>query len=244
MVIAGANGVGKSTLATRVVPVIRYKSMSPDEIARELNPKKPEEAAFEAGRIFLRSLKGSLNGHEQLLIETTGSGKFLTRIFDQAIANGYKLTWVHLFLENPEICIERVNLRVKKGGHSVPEEDIIRRFDRSNENFWKLYRPRCDEWYLYYNGALGLRPVAFGESTHHFVENRRLFKMFQPQEDPGDELLSNPAIYQRTAQFSKLGNEAVWDAQAENHRHGLPNPFSLRGRIFYENPDGRVEPKP
>jgi hypothetical protein len=38
------------------------------------------------------------------------------------------------------MCVERVHERVLKGGHSVPEADIRRRFLRSVANFWWLYR--------------------------------------------------------------------------------------------------------
>ena len=37
------------------------------------------------------------------------------------------------------------------GGHDIPTEDIIRRFYRSKNMFWNLYKNIVDEWIIYYN---------------------------------------------------------------------------------------------
>lgn len=46
--------------------------------------------------------------------------------------------------------------------------------------------------------------------------------------------------YERMAEFVRIGNRAVHEAQAENHRLGLPNIYSRNGRIIYEMPDGEI----
>lgn len=38
------------------------------------------------------------------------------------------------------------------GGHNIPEEDVIRRFYRSKNNFWHKYKDIVDEWAVFYNG--------------------------------------------------------------------------------------------
>jgi predicted ABC-type ATPase len=43
---------------------------------------------------------------------------------------------------------ERVRLRVAKGGHHIPDEDIERRFDRSLKNLRELFLPMADQWSL------------------------------------------------------------------------------------------------
>ena len=47
-------------------------------------------------------------------------------------------------------------------------------------------------------------------------------------------------IYERMAEFVRIGNRAVREAQAENHRLGLPNIYSRNGKIIYEMPDGEI----
>ena len=46
--------------------------------------------------------------------------------------------------------------------------------------------------------------------------------------------------YQRMTEFVRIGNRAVCEAQAENHRLGLPNIYSRNGKIIYEMSDGEI----
>jgi hypothetical protein len=46
--------------------------------------------------------------------------------------------------------------------------------------------------------------------------------------------------YKRMAEFIRIGNRAVRQAQEENHRLGLPNIYSRNGKIIYEMPDGEI----
>jgi hypothetical protein len=46
--------------------------------------------------------------------------------------------------------------------------------------------------------------------------------------------------YKRMAEFIRIGNRAVRQAQEENHRLGLPNINSRNGKIIYEMPDGEI----
>lgn len=44
---------------------------------------------------------------------------------------GYRTLLVYVALEDPELHIERVRLRVTQGGHDIPDADIRRRHGRS-----------------------------------------------------------------------------------------------------------------
>jgi hypothetical protein len=44
---------------------------------------------------------------------------------------GYKIFLVYVALKDPELHIERVRLRVSRGGHDIPDADILRRYARS-----------------------------------------------------------------------------------------------------------------
>lgn len=47
--------------------------------------------------------------------------------------------------------------------------------------------------------------------------------------------------YQRMAEFVRISNHAVRQAQEEeNYRLGLPNIYSRNGKIIYEMPDGEI----
>jgi len=41
-------------------------------------------------------------------------------------------------------------------------------------------------------------------------------------------------------ELKRIGNRAVRRAQEENRRQGIPNVYSIGGRIYYEQPDGTL----
>ena len=50
---------------------------------------------------------------------------------------------------------------MKKGGHSVPVKDILRRFPRSINNFWRVYRHSVNGWKIFLNSTDDFIQVAF-----------------------------------------------------------------------------------
>ncbi|MEZ4888231.1 MAG: hypothetical protein R3E32_26110 [Chitinophagales bacterium] len=66
-----------------------------------------------------------------LVVESTLSGNCLLKVVQRVKAQGYQISLVYIFLDSPETCIQRVRARVLKGGHHIPDEDVIRRYYRS-----------------------------------------------------------------------------------------------------------------
>lgn len=91
----------------------------------------------------------------------------------------YSITVVFVYLANADACVERVAIRVEKGGHKVPVEDIKRRFPRSLANFWNLYRTLSDKWYLFYNSDDSFEQIARNVDDEQFVLDEELFSTFQ-----------------------------------------------------------------
>ena len=60
------------------------------------------------------------------------------------------------------MAIERVRMRVERGGHDVPEKTIKRRFDRSWINFQETYKSLADSWIIF--DTSGKEPVVLDES--------------------------------------------------------------------------------
>ena len=52
-----------------------------------------------------------------------------------------------------EIGIERVRVRVRQGGHNVPEDVIRRRYKVGWKNFQRVYEGLVDSWVLYDNSG-------------------------------------------------------------------------------------------
>ncbi|NOX45906.1 MAG: hypothetical protein GXO89_02885 [Chlorobi bacterium] len=92
---------------------------------------------------------------------------------------------MYIFLDDPELCIERVKTRVVKGGHDVPKEDIVRRYYRSKSNFWNNFTSIADEWIIFYNGGEGFQQVALGNSLEYNIENPILFNIFKTIKNEG-----------------------------------------------------------
>ena len=87
--------------------------------------------------------------NESFAFETTFSGKGYIRKINEWKKKGYEI--IIYFLKRPsvEFAIERVRLRVAKGGHTVSVQDIHRRFERSWNNFNTLYKPLADSWIVF-----------------------------------------------------------------------------------------------
>src|SRR5262249_47629148 len=126
----------------------------------------------------------------------------------------------------------------------VPEPDIRRRFRRSKENFWKIYRNQVDEWHLFYNSSQAFWQVATASIEGYEVLDETLLSAFlrdKPQMKTNEPLPVE--IYRNAAELQRIGNRAVHEAQEESRRLGVPNVYSLNGKVYYELPNGEITDK-
>ena len=151
-IIAGANGSGKTTLAEIILKEKHLEFLNADEIAKEISPDAIDKVPVTAGKEYIKRLNNYFRENKSFAVESTLSGKNIIRIIKQAKEQNYKIVLVYIFLNSCTACIERVDNRVKNGGHSVKEEDIIRRYYKSVVNFTDIYKNMVDEWMLFYNG--------------------------------------------------------------------------------------------
>ena len=126
----------------------------------------------------MRRIAAALAGRQRVVLESTLAGRTLRHVIRNARDAGFKITIVYLFLDSPDTCVERVHERVLKGGHSVPEADIRRRFIRSIHNFWRLYRPLADRWVLVYNASSQPLDIALGTTDDASVRDAELYATF------------------------------------------------------------------
>ena len=179
IIVAGANGSGKTTFAIPYTQEKGYPFLNADEIAKELIEKGEQNAMLKAGRIFFKNLDEWLTEKRSFVVETTLSGTYINKVAERAKKSGYEVQIIYLFLENENICVDRVKSRVKKGGHDVPVEDINRRYFRSKRNFWENFTVLSDKWIMYYNGEQGYQKVAAGlKGESYTVFNTGLFDLF------------------------------------------------------------------
>jgi predicted ABC-type ATPase len=179
IVVGGANGVGKTTFANEYVAGSGRASLSADAIAEQMSPSDPARSRTAAGREFLRQIRAAINGDDNFVVESTLSGRTFQHVLTKARVARYKIKIAYLFLHSDDECVERVRLRVQKGGHDVPEVDVRRRFTRSLWNFWNLYRELADDWVLMYNSGVEPHEVAVGTSGQFSISDLELFANFQ-----------------------------------------------------------------
>lgn len=151
--IAGCNGVGKTTFAKAFLPQEAkcLNFLNADLIAAGIAPLNSQAAQLKAGRLLLTEFRAFLDRKETFAVETTLSGKTYIRLLTGALRQGYQIYLHYLWLPSPGIAIARVRERVKKGGHNVPAADIRRRFHRSLRHLVHDYAPLASQWAVWDN---------------------------------------------------------------------------------------------
>ena len=160
--IAGCNGAGKTTASFTVLPEILNcrEFVNADEIARGLSPFQPESVALEAGRIMLHRIEELMLAKKDFALETTLSTRSYVHTIKSAQEIGYTVTLVYFWLNTPELAVERVHARVLAGGHNIPYDVILRRYQKGIENLFKLYISKVDRWMLVDNSESPFEVIA------------------------------------------------------------------------------------
>ncbi len=178
IIVAGPNGAGKSTYALQFVAEHPCPYLSADAIAAELAPHDPTSQRIAAGREFFFRVGRQLAESVTFLVETTLSGRTFHRVIERAKAGGFSITIAFVYLDTADACVARVQERVRKGGHDVPEAEVRRRFTRSFANFWHEYRRIADFWHVIYNSGREFQQIAFGEADKMTVRDESAFRRF------------------------------------------------------------------
>lgn len=182
-IISGCNGSGKTTASYTLLPELLDCSefVNSDEFAKSLAPFHPETAYITASRYMLKKLRYLFTRREDFCIETTLATRSLLKMVRMAQDQGYFVTVVYLWLNDPEIAIRRVAARVEAGGHDVPPDVIRRRYFTGLEYFFNLYLPVCDKWMLVDNSEADFRIIAEGSAKGTTVRDLALYNQISNQ---------------------------------------------------------------
>lgn len=151
-IFAGVNGAGKSTLYWNEIEKGERlgQRINIDEIVSGFGDWRNSKDQARAARIALKLQKSYIENGETFNQETTLCGKGILRLFKRLKENKFRIYLYYVGVDSIEIAKERVKMRASKGGHSIDEAIIKRRFATSLKNLENvLYF--CDEVLLYDN---------------------------------------------------------------------------------------------
>ena len=207
-IIGGCNGAGKTTLARELLPRLGLmRFLNADEIARGLSPLNPTLTAFKAGRLLLEEARRLIGRADSFAIESTLSGKTYLALLRHAKTQGYRIVLHYIRIGSATQAVGRVALRVKHGGHHVPEDDIRRRYDRSRTHFREDYLPLADAWGLWENQSPPAVQIA-DSATHTPEELIAMLDSERLQENPPREMSEMSRI---VLEASRVATEKMLD---------------------------------
>lgn len=141
-VLAGVNGVGKSSVVGATIRDKGGEYYNPDEAAREIMAANPglgqaeaNAAAWEQGR---KMLQRAIDQRLDFTFETTLGGTTMPALLAEAAKRGLEVHVFYVGLDSADTCIERVRQRVSAGGHDISDADVRRRYRHSLINLVKL----------------------------------------------------------------------------------------------------------
>lgn len=160
-IIGGVNGCGKSSL-TGSLKAERTDLgiiVDPDKITAELGGDE-----YEGGKAAVDRLEQALADGVSFTQETTLSGGYTRKLARRAKEAGYYIRLYYIGLDTAQECLQRIENRVRKGGHDIPRRDVENRFDRRFSDVAKIL-PYCDEAKFFdnYNGFVLVAEYRNGE---------------------------------------------------------------------------------
>ena len=175
-IISGCNGAGKTTASFTVLPEMLNcrEFVNADEIARGISPFNIESVAIQAGKIMLNRIDELLKQGIDFAIETTLTTKSYLNTIKRAKEAGYKVSLLYFWLNDVELAIERVKIRVAEGGHDIPEDVIRRRYFKGIENL-RLFIIESDFWFALDNSKSGLKFIAEGNGTEITIFEKEIW---------------------------------------------------------------------
>lgn len=187
-IIAGCNGAGKTTASFTVLPeMLKCREfVNADEIAAGISPFNPEGVAIQAGRLMIDRIIQLLKDGETFAFETTLATRSYVKLIQQAKKRGYFVTLLFFSLSSSEQAQRRVAQRVSMGGHNIPSDVIVRRYEAGLQNLFQLYMPVCDYWTLYDNSNCPAIRIAsgFGTEKIEVFDKERYTELYKKYHQP------------------------------------------------------------
>lgn len=145
VVFAGPNGSGKSTFTQLLKYSMDY--INADEIKKNLKCSD-----LEAAQLAEKQREEHMKQMREFCFETVLSTERNLKLLKREKKNGYFIRCYYILTADPMINVWRVKARVESGGHDVPEEKIITRYDKALALVKELLT-ECDICHIYDNSS-------------------------------------------------------------------------------------------
>lgn len=156
IVVAGPNGSGK-TSTTRLVIKHEWAEqcvyINPDEVAQSKFGNWNDVQAVHSAVLFCEEWREQvLREHKDFIFETVLSSDGKVDFLKRAKDEGYFIRMFFICTESPTINAARIANRVMEGGHDVPIQKIISRYEKAIINAIKV-ADFVDRAYFYDNSV-------------------------------------------------------------------------------------------
>ena len=173
LLVAGPNGSGKSSAYQDVAIEALSRSVwiiNPDLLAARISTVEHltlPEANLQAVIRIETWLEASIRAYQTVGVETVLSTDKYRRLVVLAKELGFTVWLIYVLLDSPQRNIERVRLRVEKGGHAVAADKIVERYGKSLDQLpWFL--DHADRAWLFDNSSVA--PELVGEKQNGLIQ--------------------------------------------------------------------------
>ena len=144
-IVGGVNGVGKSSFTgvlkeqTTDLGVI----IDVDKITAELGGN-----IFAGGKAALKKIRECIDKNISFTQETTLSGYKTEATAKEVKELGYHVRMFYVGLDTVDESLQRIENRVKRGGHNIPQDVIRRRYVAGLKNLFERFADEVDLWMI------------------------------------------------------------------------------------------------
>lgn len=129
--LAGPNGAGKTTFYRQFLSDLSLPFLNADLLAAEMKIE-----SFEAARIIDAARDRMIEDGLGFVTETVFSDRLGAKLgmLRKALDAGHAVTLLYIGIASPELSERRVDQRIARGGHDVPRDRLVSRYERSLAN--------------------------------------------------------------------------------------------------------------
>lgn len=148
--------------------------INPDLLAKRIHERENGDAGLANLHAVNRIeawLYASVNAYQTVGVETVLSSPKYRKLVAEAKGKGFEINLIFVYLRTVDLNIERVRLRVKRGGHDVPEDKIRTRRIRSFDQLSWFFR-EADRAFIFDNSDAEPKLVFAKEADNRMISYR------------------------------------------------------------------------